>query len=596
VKKIQYEIIGMSFPVSLAYTFSNASPGTFSIAEKPGVYYTVRVIAVNSNGIVSLPSTFPTPRSANIVVTTYDVTPTGMKFSWDPDPSAASYTITVYYGTSFPFYTSNGSVAGTFSNVTSPFSFNYTPVPSDYYTATIAVVDSNGYEGPANIYNYTITTVGRGQIGHGGNYGNTFNFPTGIVLLPDGNTIICEPFTKALHIISPSGVASCFAGGYTNGDDLDGVGLYSGFRFPWAICYDPVSSNLFVYDTWIYSSSIRIVSYPGAVVTTLVGNGHGSGGLGQGCSGMTMGPPGNLIISGNNSEGVIRNITYPDGVVTILAGNLGATNYQDGTGTDAHFALPNGIAYDPVASNVYVADHSCIRVIYYPTATVTTLAGIGTGAAPTWYGYQDGTGSNALFNTIQGLARNPYTGDLFAVDQQNFRIRRITSDGVVTTIAGDGNSVSTDGTEFSAQFFNPAALSLYAVDYTHYTIVVSETDGQNINSALRKIQVVPKGFATVAPNTVVINSVTESGITATWTGDIGASSYTVHVYYDASSTVTVESTELLPAFTIPFSFIGNYTLPFISISNYYYAITVTAYDSSGGYSLPSALSSPVQAP
>lgn len=151
--------------------------------------------------------------------------------------------------------------------------------------------------------------------------------------------------------------------------------------------------------------------------------------------------------------------TYGPYTFTTLAGSsdLGAGSV-DGTGSNAQFNYPQGVAVDN-AGNVYVADtgNSTIRKVT-PAGVVTTLAGLT--EIP---GSADGIGSAAQFNHPRGVAVDS-AGNVYVADTGNFTIRKVTRAGVVTTLAGlapqydsGGNLVtggpgSADGTGNAARF------------------------------------------------------------------------------------------------------------------------------------------------
>lgn len=164
----------------------------------------------------------------------------------------------------------------------------------------------------------------------------------------------------------------------------------------------------------------------------------------------------------------IRKLTDA-GVVTTLAGTLGTSGSADGTGTAATFYAPKGIAND--GTNLYVADtyNSTIRQIVISTGAVTTLAG---SAGTT--GTTDGTGSAARFNYPFGLTVTG--GNVYVADTTNQTIRKVTSAGVVTTLAGTaGTAGSADATGTSATFNYPAGVvsdgtNLFVADSGNHTI------------------------------------------------------------------------------------------------------------------------------
>jgi len=130
----------------------------------------------------------------------------------------------------------------------------------------------------------------------------------------------------------------------------------------------------------------------------------------------------------------IRKIT-PSGSVTTLAGTPGVYGCEDGVGANASFYHPSNGDVDN-NGNVYVIDnYHAIRKIT-PDGVVTTLAG-----KADCYGSTDGIGSNARFDYPRGLAVDS-AGNIYVADDGNSTIRKITADGVVSTLAG---KVGVDG-------------------------------------------------------------------------------------------------------------------------------------------------------
>ena len=153
----------------------------------------------------------------------------------------------------------------------------------------------------------------------------------------------------------------------------------------------------------------------------------------------------------------IRRIT-PAGVVTTIAGSAGQEGYTDGVGSAARFTKPAGVAVD-ASGVVYVADFYSIRKIT-SDGTVSTFAGLG-GTA----GFTDGTGSDARFYGPGAIAFDP-DGNLLVTDTFNHAIRRITPTGDVTTAAGGSPngmfavSGDSDGEGTGAHFFNPNGIAV----------------------------------------------------------------------------------------------------------------------------------------
>lgn len=156
---------------------------------------------------------------------------------------------------------------------------------------------------------------------------------------------------------------------------------------------------------------------------------------------------------------------------TTLAGRV-TLGDEDGPALDARFNHPRGLAAD-LNGNLYVADtgNHTIRKIS-PQGIVSTLAGK-SGAA----GAADGPGSTARFNAPRSIGVDA-NGNVYVADTGNHTIRRITADGVVSTLAGQaGKSGSTDGAATTAALFDaPDRLSV-APDGTVYLF----------NTGLRKV-------------------------------------------------------------------------------------------------------------
>ncbi|HLL77196.1 MAG TPA: hypothetical protein VK421_18225 [Pyrinomonadaceae bacterium] len=149
----------------------------------------------------------------------------------------------------------------------------------------------------------------------------------------------------------------------------------------------------------------------------------------------------------------VPTVTGWRGKVMTAAGD-GAPGYQDNAQAHhARFGDPFGVAVDKLG-NVYVADAGASNRVrkLTPVGAVSTLAG---GAE----GYADGAGAAASFNTPSALAADG-DGNLYVADTGNNRIRKITPEGVVSTIAGDGARGFRDGPAAAAQFDAPVGLAV----------------------------------------------------------------------------------------------------------------------------------------
>ena len=159
---------------------------------------------------------------------------------------------------------------------------------------------------------------------------------------------------------------------------------------------------------------------------------------------------GNLFVADRQNHR-IRKIT-PAGRVTTLAGS-GEAAFADGQGTEASFNEPFGLDVDQ-QGHVYVAEFRNHRIRKIaPDGRVTTLAGSGKAT------FADGQGAAAAFNEPSGVAVD-LRGHVYVADGGNHRIRMITPQGHVTTLAGSGKATFADGQGANASFNEPAGLAV----------------------------------------------------------------------------------------------------------------------------------------
>lgn len=203
-----------------------------------------------------------------------------------------------------------------------------------------------------------------------------FSLTTGIATDSTGNVYVANWHNTILKI-THAGVVMTFAGRPDARGNADGIGTAASFVYPVGIATDS-AGNVYVAD---------------------------------------------------KVSNTIRKIT-PAGVVTTLAGTAGVTGHSDGTGGDASFFGPTGVATDS-GGNVYVADsgNNIIRKVT-PAGVVTTVAGLAGER-----GENDGIGGAARFTAPYSIATDG-AGTLIVDEMSRHTLRKITSEGVVTTLAG----------------------------------------------------------------------------------------------------------------------------------------------------------------
>ena len=271
---------------------------------------------------------------------------------------------------------------------------------------------------------------------------------------------ICSGF---ISITLSAQTVSHFAGSGGSGY-LDGIGTIASFAAPLEMDFD-ASGNMYLADHDNFR--IRKIT-PATAVTTFAGsgspatiNGTGTTASFDGPSGIAVDAAGNIYVSEVNGN-VIRKITTA-GVVSTLAGD-GSIGNTDGPGLAAKFNSPYGLAID-AAGNIYVADYynHAIRKID-TAANVTTLAGnLGPGDV-------DGPVASARFENPVALSIDA-VGNIYVADVGNHKIRKITPTGMVTTLAGNGIAGNVNGIGSAAQFYSPAGIAVdnkgnvYVTDY-----------------------------------------------------------------------------------------------------------------------------------
>lgn len=258
-----------------------------------------------------------------------------------------------------------------------------------------------------------------------------FNDPSGVAAAPDGTLAVADKANATLRLVSPSGVVTTLAGSTTLRGNVDGTGGSATFSAPLGVARD-TAGNYYVADSM--NHTVRKVTTAG-VVTTLAGAAGQAGsadGIGTAArfnnpTGLDVDLGGNIYVA-DTTNNTIRKIT-PSGVVTTLAGLTGVSGVSDGTGANALFNQPTGIAVDS-AANIYVADtaNSTVRRIT-PAGVVSTLAGL-----PGIAGHKDGSGLGAWFNQPRDVSVSS-TGFIYVADTGNASIRRIDQSGTVTTLA-----------------------------------------------------------------------------------------------------------------------------------------------------------------
>ena len=258
--------------------------------------------------------------------------------------------------------------------------------------------------------------------------------PNGLFVLADGTRLACAG--NSIRVLAPSGLLSVLAGNNTSSGKKDGPGADARFNLPTGITVDP-AGNVVVVDS--DNHALRLVSKAGAV-STLAGGGAGFAD-GQGAAARFKNPFSVVVTA--NGEYVMTDfwnhalrVVTPGGAVRTLAGN-GEPGLVDGQGAAARFNCPQGLARDKDGS-ILVADtgNNAVRRVTMD-GEVSTVAGNGEA------GYADGEGAAARFNCPTAVVVDK-EGTIIVADTENNRLCRLTGRHV-TTLAGGSEAGTADG-------------------------------------------------------------------------------------------------------------------------------------------------------
>lgn len=412
-----------------------------------------------------------------------------------------------------------------------------------------------------------VTAVGNGTL-------VSYVNPTTVALDANGNLFIATLNVQSVLKVSPAGIVSTVAGTGTAGFSGDGGPATSAqLRGPNGIAVD-TGGNLYIADTG--NQRIRKIA-PDGTITTVAGTGAAgfSGDSGPASlaqvwypTGVAVDGNGNLYIADNQH---IRKVAV-DGTISTVAGT-GNSGYSgdNGPAKSAQINIPQSVTVDGVG-NLFIADthNNCIRKVSVG-GTITTVAG--TGVA----GY---SGDNGLATTAQLYM--PYAvavdtiGNLFIADNYNGRIRKVSPDGIINTVAGGGqpsDNVGDNGPATAARVGNPSGV---AVDSSG-NLYIADTDNYLIRKVLGigggSLSLVGTSYASLSGG-----SLTAGNVTANQAVSLNGSYTENGVTKSASLTVTVNSAATV---TVP----GAPTAVSATTGNAQATVSFTAPSSTGGSSI-----------
>jgi len=294
------------------------------------------------------------------------------------------------------------------------------------------------------------TVAGDGNSGFSGDGGPAtkagINVPVDVYLDSSGNMFITDQFNNRIRKVTPGGTISTVAGNGVAGFAGDGgPAVDAEINTPTGIRGDS-AGNLYIAD--VGNQRIRKVDSSGTI-TTIAGNGS-TGYSGDGGPAVDAGfynpvrvallPNGNILVA-DQSDHRVRLINSSTGIVTTFAGNgagtpaRGAYSGDGGPAVDASLNNPTAVAVT-ASGDVYIADQYNQRIREVNrSGIITTIAGNGSAG----YGGDGGPAIKATLNYPGAVNVDP-AGNVYFNDDQNFRTRKVSTGGIISTIAGTGTA------------------------------------------------------------------------------------------------------------------------------------------------------------
>ena len=338
------------------------------------------------------------------------------------------------------------------------------------------------------------TVAGTGASGYSGDglaaTSATLSGPTGVAVDPGGNLYISDEGNEVIRKVTPDGIINTFAGGGKT--FRDGVSALSAAILPFGLAVN-AAGDLFFGD--YVSDRVRKIS--GGIITSMAGNGSpgysGDGGPALEAmlnlpTGVALAADGSIYIADTGNARIRK--AGADGNISTVAGNgLFRTGGDGGAATSAVLYQPTGLAVDS-AGNFYISEqvHHRVRKVS-PDGIIQTLAGTGD---PGYTG-DGGPAKNAKLFGPAGLAADAQ-GNVYIADVDNSVIRMVSAYGTITTVAGNGRFTYTgDGVPAtSTALFAPFGVAVDALG----SLYIADTD----NERIRRVDAATGIITTIAGN------------------------------------------------------------------------------------------------
>ena len=344
----------------------------------------------------------------------------------------------------------------------------------------------------------TISTyAGTGTAGYTGDLGAAtaarIAHPEGITVAANGDVYYADPDNNVIRkVTAATGIITTVAGSGGNGSSGDGgLAILAKFKNAEGV-FVVANGDLYLADTG--NHEIRKVTALTGIVTLVVGStSPGYSGDGGAATAARLRLPAAIVVAANGDmyiadtgNDTVRKVTAATGIATTYAGT-GTTGYtgDGGAATSARLSGPQGLV---LAANgdLYIADtgNNVIRRVTAATGVITTFAGTGTAG----FLGDGGVATSARLNAPESVSISA-SGELYIADAGNNRIRRVSTGGTITTVAGTGTAgaAGDGGLPTAAQLNSPHGIAVS----TSGTYYISD----RVNNEIRRVTGV---FAVVA--------------------------------------------------------------------------------------------------
>ena len=542
---------------------SVTSPQAFTFTATDGLYYGAIITAINTGGsTASSMSTgvlYTAVPVAPTSITVSSLTGTGATVTWSGGSGASSYTVQIYSSASSNMLSPSTVVQSPTSStsVTSPQAFTFTATNALYYGAIVTAVNAGGS---------TASSMSTGLL---------YTAPP------------VAPTTVTLSSLTGSGATVTWSGG--SGASSYTVQIYSSsssnMSSPSTVSQTP-SSSTSVTSPQAFTFTSTDALYYGAIVTAVNTAGSTASSMSTGVL-YTLPPVAPTSVTLASLTGTGASVSW--------SGGSGASSYtvQIYSSASSDMSSPSTVSHTPLSSASVTSPQAftftATGSLYYGAIVTAVNAGGSTASsmssgvlytispptAPTSLTLSSLTGTGASVSWSGGSGAITYTVQIYSSSS---------SDMSSPSTVSQSPSSSTTVTSPQAFLFT-ATVSLY------YGAIVTAVNSGGSTASSMSTGVLYDSSPLSAPTTVTIVSVTVSGVTVTWSGDTGATSYTCQIYYSTTSDMSSPTT--ISQSPNSSTSVSPWQLFTISVQDgLYYAAIVTAVNSGG--SLASSISSGMQ--